>query len=960
MDAPEQATVGLDADGIVSFGPFRLHTSERRIEKDGRPVALSGRPLDILIALAEQAGSVVSKQELMDRVWPGAAVDGSALRVHVAALRKALGDGEAGARYLVTVSGRGYCFVAETSRTDDRQLAPIAPPSGLTHNLPTKPGRMVGRDRAVRELAEQLSDDRFITIVGPGGIGKTTLAVATGRALLDAFAGAVCFLDLGTIQDPALVPAVVASTLGVLGRSRNPTDALAAFLSDKRMLLILDCCEHVIETSAALAERLYKAAPQLHILATSREALRVEGEHVHRLSPLTSPSDESDLTASQALAFPAIQLFVERASASNDRFRLNESNAPLVGEICRRLDGVPLAIELVSSAAGTYGVEEMLALLSDKFRLLWEGRRTAPPRHRTLRAMLDWSYDLLSELERAVLCRLSVFAGTFTLEAACRVATADDISEAKAVEAIHQLVAKSIVSVGTAGESPRYRLLDITSSYAAEKRAARPDADLTARRHASYFLNLLERMGENPGASAASRSFSSIADQFGNIRSALAWCFSERGDGATGVALAAASMPLFLELSLFGECRLWARRAINHLDGADGDIGHALNLHAALGLAVMFTGGSPADAGTSFTTALRLAEQIGDTRSQLRVIERLHMFLILSGNFVGALELAKRGEAIVSGMADPFRLAPIQVLLGISHHLAGDTATARSYVEAALPFLPATEPAVHDPLDFDYGGRARIALARILWLQGYPDQALDIARRALDEAIRVGNPAKFARTLFWAFPIFCWNMETEKCEEYVERLVLESRRYLLGFYQTIGEGAQGAVLVARGKTEAGIVLMRRAQETMRRDRSGPATYFSIPLAEALAMMGQQEEALQTIDRAIASARLQRNLCTEPGMLCTKADVSTAAGDGDVAQAESCLGEALDLARQQSALSWELRSATGLARLWLRQGRHDEARRLLAPIRARFTEGFGSRALMAADQLLGMLNSRRAG
>ncbi|MET0444692.1 MAG: winged helix-turn-helix domain-containing protein, partial [Pseudorhodoplanes sp.] len=359
------------------------------------------------MTLIEQAGTVVSKNELLTRVWPGVNVDESSLRVHIAKLRRTLGDGEAGAKYLATVSGQGYCFVAEVSRLDGAKPSPVTPALAKTHNLPARQPQMVGRDETVDEISGRLTSKRFVTIVGSGGIGKTTVAVATGHALLTQFAGQVHFVDLGAIRDASLVPSIVASELGLPARSSDPSVSLVTFLREKRLLLILDCCEPVIEASAVLAERLYKEAPQLHILATSRELLRVEGEHIYRLLPLASPPEGAALTAASALGFPAIELFVERATAGDAGFELTDANASDVGNICRRLDGIALAIELIASRVSAYGVKPMIELLDNQFNLLWEGRRTALPRHRTLRATIEWSYNLLSEPERMVLCRLS-------------------------------------------------------------------------------------------------------------------------------------------------------------------------------------------------------------------------------------------------------------------------------------------------------------------------------------------------------------------------------------------------------------------------------------------------------------------------------------------------------------------------------------------------------------------------
>ncbi|WP_456683955.1 ATP-binding protein [Bradyrhizobium sp. S3.14.4] len=317
---------------------------------------------------------------------------------------------------------------------------------------------MVGREQTIQDISERLKAQRFITVVGPGGIGKTTVAVSAGHALLAEFAGQVHFVSLGETRDAALVPAIAASSLGLRARSDDPSNSLVAFLRDRRMLLILDCCEHVVDAAAALAERLYQEAPQLHIMATSRELLRVEGEHTYRLSPLTSPPENAVLTAESAIAYPSVKLFVERAAAAGGGFGLTDANASDVGNVCRRLNGIPLAIELTAGHVTAYGVKAMVQLLDKHFNLLWEGRRTALPRHRTLRATIEWSYDLLSGPERVVLSQLSVFVGSFTADAARAIAGSDATSDDTTMAALDNLVAKSMLAPNQDSQSIRYRL----------------------------------------------------------------------------------------------------------------------------------------------------------------------------------------------------------------------------------------------------------------------------------------------------------------------------------------------------------------------------------------------------------------------------------------------------------------------------------------------------------------------
>jgi predicted ATPase/DNA-binding winged helix-turn-helix (wHTH) protein len=475
---------GPISQDVICFGPFRLSTTERLLEKGGESVRLGSRALDILIALVERPAEVVSKKELFARVWPDLVVDEGNLRYHVSALRKALGEGRPGGHYVTNVSGRGYCFVAPISRA---AAAPAPLRNSLAHSpvgLPPGPTGMVGRDETVRFISEELTARRFFTIVGPGGIGKTTLAIAVGHTMLAAFDGAVHYVDFGPLGSPSLVASRVASTVGLPVNFDDPLVALPAFLRDRRMLLVLDSCEHLIESIAPLAERIFREAPEVHILATSREPLRVEGEQVHRLDPLAFPPDDEPLTAACALTFPAVQLFVELAAANGSGFELNDADAPIVVKVCRRLDGIALALELAAGRVGAYGIKGIASLLDGPCRLLWYGRRTASPRHQTLSAMLDWSYNLLPESERAILRSLSVFAGAFSLDAAQFVAAGDILEREQVAEAIAGLVTKSLVAAVTNHTGTLYRLLDTTRAYVLAKTVDSGERNTIAQRHA--------------------------------------------------------------------------------------------------------------------------------------------------------------------------------------------------------------------------------------------------------------------------------------------------------------------------------------------------------------------------------------------------------------------------------------------------------------------------------------------
>jgi predicted ATPase len=340
-----------------------------------------------------------------------------------------------------------------------------------------RPTRLIGRAAVVSKLATQLAHQSFVTIVGPGGVGKSCVARAVAESLISDYEHGTWLIDLAELASPLMLPVVLASAIGLEICSKDPLAELIAALRDKRMLLVLDNCAHVIATAADFAAAILNEARDVHILATSREPLRAEREHVHRLSPLASPSASCRPTAAEAISFPAVQLFVECTAANLGGFELNDADAPAVAGICRKLDGIPLAIEIAAGRVHACGVSGLAARLQDGLGLLTSGRRTAQLRHQTMSATLDWSYSLLTDAEQTVLRRLAVFDGEFTLYAAGAVAADDEYPEYKAIELTAELVAKSLVAADASDRGPRLRLLETTRAYALKKLAESGEFD---------------------------------------------------------------------------------------------------------------------------------------------------------------------------------------------------------------------------------------------------------------------------------------------------------------------------------------------------------------------------------------------------------------------------------------------------------------------------------------------------
>lgn len=942
----------------ISFGPFTLTPGERLLLRQGMPVGLGTRSFDILAALAARPNEIVSKKDLLALVWPDATVEEGSLRFHVANLRKALGDGKDGARYIATLTGRGYCFVAPVSRSDGQNgVAREVVASYPQANLPGRLIRMVGRTGDTVALSTQLAGSRFVTIVGTGGVGKTTVAVAVGHDLVEAFAGAVHFVDLGALSDPSLVATTVASMLGLSLQADDPTSSLVAYLADKRILLILDTCEHVIDAAADLAARIFAAAPQAHLLATSREPLQVEGEHVYKLAPLECAPGDLELTTFVVNSFPATQLFLERAAASGARLDLQDADAAIVAGICRKLDGVPLAIELAAGRVASYGLQKTAELLDERLTLLWPGQRSAPARQKTLQATLDWSYGLLSELERLLLRRLAVFVSHFSIDAALEVVTSATVDHTLVFGAIDSLVVKSMVAARPAGATMRYRLLDTTRAYALQLDVDDAELASLAVRHATHYLRWLEQTGaEWPTLSSASQRSLQLAG-LANVRVALDWCFGPGGNIEVGVRLAAAAAPVFLSMSLLAECHRWTARAVLALDDATGGASEEMLLQAALGVSLMFTRGGKDAARVALNRSLAIADRRGDALDQLQILGPLQMFHLRRGEFRVALRYAQRCTVIAGTLEDSVSTTLAHSLMGISLHLSGELGRAQTALETALRCGPRSDRTTTNYLGFDGRILAGAILARTLWLQGYPDRAVERALLTVEDAEVLNHPLTLSIALVWAISVFLWVGDLARAEEHIDRLFSRAEFHSLGPYLALGRGFKGELAIRRGDASSGVESLRSCLAEL---HAAPYELLTTPLnisfIQGLAATGRFAEALSLIEETIQQVEESGDLCYMPDLLRVKGNLVLAAPQAGTGEdAELCFRRSLELSDRQGARAWELRSAIDLASLLAIRGRHEAARALLQPIFARFGEGLETADLRSAARLLATPN-----
>lgn len=443
---------------------------------------------------------------------------------------------------------------------------PLRSLDSLPNNLPLQVTSFLGRDADVAEVKTLLARTRLLTLTGTGGVGKTRLALQAGAELLDRHPDGVWFIDLAGLQDPELVVSEAATVLGVrVGSDRSLTDSLVYALKPKRTLIIFDNCEHVVVAAAQLVSSIIKGAPQVRVMATSREGLGIAGEVIHRVNTLAVPPGGTDLSPEAALQHGAVALFVDRATAANTRFTLTAADAPIVADICRSLDGIPFAIELAAARVKVMSVAHLQERLKERFRILTGGDRTALPRQQTMRALVDWSYNLLSERERAIFNRVGVFAGGWTLEAAAEVCADDSIESWEILDLVSSLVDKSLVVVELADRNERYRLLDSTWQYALEKLNETGEAERINRRHAEYFLRRAQAADKVWQVTPTDQWVAALRPEIDNFRAALGWSLSKKADIEIGATLQATLTELWFYTGLAPEGRRWTRLSLELL-----------------------------------------------------------------------------------------------------------------------------------------------------------------------------------------------------------------------------------------------------------------------------------------------------------------------------------------------------------------------------------------------------------
>jgi predicted ATPase/DNA-binding winged helix-turn-helix (wHTH) protein len=927
---------------VYASGECEIDLARRELRILGSTMPIGGRAFEILEVLAQSAGELVTKDGLMNRVWPGAVVMENTLHVHVGAVRKALGSHRA---LLKTESGRGYRLLGDwTVRPRDA----AKPPVGLQRmqvtgdspatNFPAAVTPLIGRSAAQQRLRDLVSAYRVLTLTGPGGIGKTALALEVARSVVGEFADGGWLVDLASLSDPDLVPSAVAGVLRLgLGSNNIVPESVAHVIGDRKLLLVLDNCEHLIGAAANLAETLLALCSNITILVTSREILRIQGECVYRVSSLGVPS-VGHIESTAILEHSAAQLFIARAAEAGADLSSNSQHSSTIAAICRHLDGIPLAIEFAAARAATLGIEQVAVGLRHRFELLTNERRIALPRHRTLRATLDWSFELLTEAERELLRRLAIFAGPFSLAAACAVAGEDMTADAIAV-GIADLVGKSLVIRTADPAIAQFRLLETTRAYALDRLNASGTLAEVARRHARYFLGILATVDDARRSQPADEHLATFRRYADEIHAALEWAFSPAGDPAIGLAMTIAGIPLWFELFQIVVARTRLRQALIYAEpGSDQE----MRLRIAIGHALWYIGPESAAIEPIFARALEIAERIGAAAVRTQALWGLWASCRCRGDYPVALEMARRFADVAESTGDVGAMHLADRILGLTHHCLGHQPTAREITQRALRHAHHLDSSLGLGYQVETPVAMAAQLACILWLQGFPDQAMIAATDAITAARKSGHSYAMVYALaFGSVPIALWTGDIAEADRLIELLIAHTA------------GNQRTEQWVR--CFAGVLRLRNGNESEALVASFIEPRVDLFPIHPIADLVSQE----SIPVPLPGPELADVLWNTPELLRVDAELllwHNVPGAG--AAAEAKLLRALKIAREQTALSWELRVAMSLAPLWQRHGRTSAAHDLLSATYAKFTEGFGTSDLIRARGLMEDLEANK--
>lgn len=924
--------VGNLEAAMIQIGTLSVDFEQRDIRHHGASLRIGARALDILEVLHRANGSIVSKDDIMDAVWPGLIVEENRLQVHVATLRKALG---ADRGLIKTVPGRGYLLIANPAVAHEATPRAAALPADPVATA--RPVPLVGRQAEIGQIVDMLERAPVVTLVGAGGIGKTSLAGRVAHELRERSGERVLFVALASAATRDDVLLAIAAELG-LGTDGVPgIDRIAEAFAASPALIVLDNAEHVVDLVADFVDTLTSRAPSLRVLATSREPLHISAEAVFRVSPLAVP--EGGTPVDEIVRHSAVELFLARIRAATPDCEVDAAGIRLVGDICRRLDGLPLAIELAAARVATLGLEIVAARLDDRLNLLTGGLRSALPRHQTLRATFDWSYVLLDAAARSLFRRMACFVGPFTFDAAREVAMDPGMSAAETIAVLGELVAKSLVTVEFHGAQARYRLTESTRAYAFEKLHNEGEFDVVAERHARYEREQGEaRMPPQAPDLASPRVAAGVSAPREPVAA------EPRVREADALALA------LLEPARMRECAQPARRALDAIEAGDAggiDAAREMRLRAAYATALLHTDGDTHAAAAMWDRTLVLAGRIGDEAFDACALVGLWNTMLTRSDIHESLRYATRFERAAERRGDRPQRLLANAMVATSLHYFGEHAQARERLEAATAELAvAGEPSCAEAaLGIDVATLGRTMLTRLVWMQGDPEYAMRLAAQAVESARRTGSgPALCVVLGAAAVPIALRYGDHDVISDYLGTLRSTAEANGFDIWLSHAEGLAGQFDMQAGHPGAGLA---RLEPALRRIEASGFRRLLAPLvvayAEGLTRTGRAAEACAKLDATLARCRAHGEHLFVPELLRARGLAmleQARTADPDVAIAYEADGHrhllaGIHTANGQGAAMWALRGTLDLADHLIERGRTGQASSLVANLSGHF-------------------------
>ncbi|UXU85475.1 ATP-binding protein [Burkholderia sp. S-53] len=919
---------------MIQIGTLSVDFEQRDIRCHGASLRIGARALDILEVLHRANGSVVSKDDIMDAVWPGLIVEENRLQVHVATLRKALG---ANRDLIKTVPGRGYLLIANPAVA--HEVAPRAAALPADAVAAARPVPLVGRQAEIEQIVDMIERAPVVTLVGAGGIGKTSLADRVAHELRGRTGERVLFVALASAATRDDVLLAIAAELGLETDGLPGLDRIGDAFAASPGLLVLDNAEHVVDLVADLVDTLTSRAASLRVLVTSREPLHISVEAVFRVSPLAVPAGGASVD--EIVRHSAVELFLTRIRAATPDCAVDPAGIRLIGDICRRLDGLPLAIELAAARVATLGLEIVASRLDDRLNLLTGGLRSALPRHQTLRATFDWSYVLLDAAARSLFRRMACFIGPFTFDAAREIAMEPGMSAADMIAVLGELVAKSLVTVEFDGAQARYRLTESTRAYALEKLHNEGEFDAIAERHACY---------EREQGEARMQTQAQAAD-LASLRLATDAPAPRAPVAAEPQALEADALAFaLLEPARMRECSMTARRALDAIE-SDGaavvDAAREMRLRAAYAAALLHTDGDTHTAAAMWDRTLGLAGRIGDEAFDARALVGLWNTMLTRSDIHESLRYATRFERAAERRGDRSQRLLANAMVATSLHYFGEHAQARERLEAAMADLAEVgEPSCAEAaLGIDVATLGRTMLTRLVWMQGDPEYAMRLAAQAVECARRAGSGLALCVVLgAAAVPIALRYGDHDVISDYLGTLRSTADANGFDIWLSHAECLAGQFDMQAGHPGAGLArlepALRRIETSGFRRVLAPLT---VAYAEGLTRTGRAAEACTKLDATLARCRAHGEHLFVPELLRARGLAmleQARSADADVAIACEADGHrhllmGIHTANGQGAAMWALRGTLDLADHLIERGRTAQASSLVANLSGHF-------------------------